>query len=135
RDTFKAVYEFPRGLVARRDEEVVGVSGIYTRQLTVPGAVVPAAHVTMVSVAATARRRGILTRMMSQIFDGARAAGEPIAVLWASEGRICQRFGYGMASSKLSVTVPTREVTLRPPAGDAGTLREAPVAQLRDRIE
>ncbi len=132
-DAIKGVFEFPRGLVARRDGEIVGVSGIYTRQMAVPGGVVPTAHVTMVSVAATARRRGILTRFMGEMFDGARAAGEPIAALWASEGRIYQRFGYGLASVRLALTAPTREVHLTAPP-TAGTLREGTLADLRDTL-
>jgi predicted acetyltransferase len=127
------VIEFPRALVARREGEIVGNSGIYTRQLAVPGAVVDAAHVTLVSVASTARRQKVLTRMMDTLFEGAMAAGEPIAVLWASEGRIYQRFGYGLATQRLRVTVPTREVRVAgSPSG--GVIRERPVDELRDAM-
>jgi predicted N-acetyltransferase YhbS len=81
----RQLIELERALVARRDGEVVGTAAIHTRQLAIPGGLVPAAHVTLVSVAPTARRQGVLTRFMRQQFDDARAAGEPIAVLWASE--------------------------------------------------
>jgi predicted acetyltransferase len=129
----KGVVEFPRALVARRDGEIVGNSGVYTRQLAVPGAVVDAAHVTLVSVASTARRQGVLTRMMDGLFTDALAAGEPVAVLWASEGRIYQRFGYGLATQRLRVTVPTREVRFAAsPYG--GAIRERPAAELRDAM-
>jgi predicted acetyltransferase len=123
--------EIERALVARRDGAVVGTAAILTRQLAVPGGVVPAAHVSLVSVAPTSRRQGVLTRFMRRQFDDARAAGEPIAVLWASEGRIYQRFGYGLAAKKLGLTIETNEVELTVAAG-AGSLREASPSELRD---
>ena len=90
----RVLFEPERCLVARRDGEIVGTAGIASRRMCVPGGVVAAGHVTLVSVAPTARRRGVLTRFMRQQFADMRAAGEPIAALWASEGRIYQRFGY-----------------------------------------
>ncbi len=132
-DAEAMVFEVERGLVARRDGEIVGTAGILTRQLAVPGGVVPAAHVTLVSVAASARRQGVLTRFMARQFDDARAAGEPIAVLWASEGRIYQRFGYGLAATKLNLTIESREVELPGPAR-AGRLREGSPSDVRDSL-
>jgi predicted acetyltransferase len=123
--------EMDRALVARRDGAIVGTAAILTRQLAVPGGVVPTAHVTLVSVAPTARRQGVLTRFMQRQFDDARTAGEPIAALWASEGRIYQRFGYGLAAKKLSLTVETNEVALTVPVG-TGSLREGTPSALRD---
>src|SRR5512142_327475 len=61
----RLVFEPERTVLAMDGTAVVGVSAAFTRDLTVPGAVLPAAHVTMVGVEATHRRRGILTRMMS----------------------------------------------------------------------
>ena len=127
-------WEPERSLAAWRDGEIVGTAGIYTRQLAVPGGVVPAAHVTHVSVASSARRRGLLTRFMRQQFDDIRAAREPIAVLWASEGRIYQRFGYGLAALRAALTAATREVTLLSPA-PTDRLREATPTQLRAVME
>lgn len=126
------VFEPERCLVARRADEIVGTAGIYTRMLSIPGAVVPAAHVTLVSVDATARRQGILTRFMHRQFADIQAAGEPIAALWASEGRIYQRFGYGLAVRKLSLQVQTSEVTMH--SVGSGRLRSGTPAQLRDDI-
>jgi predicted acetyltransferase len=127
------VFEPERSLVARRDGRIVGTAGISTRQLAVPGAVLPAGHVTFVAVAATARRRGVLTRFMRQQFADMRAAGEPIAVLWASEGRIYQRFGYGQAARKLQVEIDSREVRVTADI-NGGQLRDGSVADLRDAI-
>lgn len=133
RDALAKLVDFPRTLVARRAGEIVGVAGSFVRDLVVPGAIVPTAHVTLVSVATTARRQGVLTRFMGRLFDDALAAGEPIAALWASEGRIYPRFGYGLASRRMNITIPTREVRLTVEPGP-GRLCEAPPAQLRDTL-
>jgi predicted acetyltransferase len=127
-------FEPERFLLVRRDGRIVGTSGILTRRMAVPGAVVPTAHVTGVSVAATARRQGILTRMMHRQFGDIRAAGEPIAALWASEGRIYQRFGYGLACRLVRCTADTREVTVTAPIAGKGRLREGTVEQYREAI-
>jgi predicted acetyltransferase len=120
--------------VARRDGRIVGTAGIQTRDLAVPGGTVAAAHVTGVAVASTARRQGILTAFMRRQFDDARAAGEPVAVLWASEGRIYQRFGYGLAATKLAFEFETNEVRLTVPPTGGGRLREAPPDALREGL-
>jgi len=128
------VFEPERSLVAQRGDEVVGTAGIYTRRLSVPGATVPAAHVTLISVAPTARRQGVLTRFINRQFADMQAAGEPIAVLWASEGRIYQRFGYGLSARKLNLTVDTRETRLLAPSADEGRIRQGKPADLRETL-
>lgn len=127
-----SVYEPERGLVATDDEVVVGHAAAYTRELTVPGAILPAAHVTLVGVAPTHRRRGVLSRMIRrQLAEVAAAGREPIAVLWASEGRIYPRYGYGLAAQRLSLHVNTGELTL--PGEPTGKLRLVdPVATIGD---
>jgi predicted acetyltransferase len=77
----------------------------------------------MVGVDSAYRRRGVLTRMMLRQLADIRALGEPVAVLWASEGRIYQRFGYGMASRRQSFEIE-REARLRE-APHPGGLRSA----------
>lgn len=126
----RGIFEPARALIAEDDGEVVGHVGAFTRDMTVPGAVLPAAHVTMVSVAATHRRRGLLTRMMHRQLREVRQAGrEPFAVLWASEGRIYPRFGYGLAAHHLGLEIDTRETAVRQdwqqPGPAAGRLRAA----------
>ncbi len=130
----RLAYEPERGLVARRDGKIVGTAAIFTRRLTVPGGLVPTGHVTFVGVQATARRHGILTRFMRRQMDDMRAAGEPLAALWASEGRIYQRFGYGNACRVARLDVDTREVKLRQvPTG--GRLRQGSPAEFRETME
>lgn len=118
-----SVFEFDRSLAAFDGPTLVGTANAYTRQLTVPGGPTPVAAVSWVSVAATHRRRGLLTAMMrrqlTELFEGQR---EPVAVLWASEPTIYGRFGYGRASDAVTLAVDTRSVRLRPPGGAAGAL-------------
>ncbi|BAL86333.1 putative GCN5-related N-acetyltransferase [Actinoplanes missouriensis 431] len=126
------IYETERSLVADDGGTVVGHADAFTRDLTVPGAVVPAAHVSGVGVLPTHRRRGILTRLMQrQLREIAEAGREPIAVLWASETKIYPRFGYGPACSRLTMSIMNREVRLpAPPAAPSGRLRMAEPKEL-----
>jgi predicted acetyltransferase len=122
RDVEGSVFEPERSLVAVDGELIVGTAAAYTRELTVPGAIVPAAHVTLVGVSPTHRRRGLLNRMMRrQLGEIAEAGREPIAALWASETKIYPRYGYGMAAQRLVADIMTREIKLAEPAPDAGT--------------
>jgi predicted acetyltransferase len=125
RDREASVFEPERSLVADDGGAVVGHAAAYTRELTVPGGPVPAAFVTLVGVAPTHRRQGLLGRMMRrQLAEVAEAGREPLAVLWASEGAIYPRYGYGLATQRLSLDVALREI--RPPQAPM-----APEARLR----
>ena len=101
RDIERIVFEPERSHVITFGDDFVGHAAAFTRELTVPGATVPAAHVSLVSVEPTHHRRGLLRRLMTHQLE---TIDEPIAVLWASEGRIYQRFGYGMATKSAGVT-------------------------------
>ncbi len=86
--------------------EVVATAGAHSFRMALPGgSEVDAAGVTLVSVRADHRRRGVLTGLMRQLLDQARDRGEAIAALWASETPIYGRFGFGPA-------IPTVELTL-----------------------
>jgi len=91
-------WEVDRIFGAFDGDRTVGMCGIYTFRLTTPGGEVPAAGFTLVGVLPGERRRGILTTMMREMIADARARGEPVAVLWASEGAIYQRYGFGLGS-------------------------------------
>jgi predicted acetyltransferase len=104
-------FEPERVRLATFGDEIVGQVATYTRDLTVPGAIVPAAHVTLVAVEPTHRRHGLLRRMMNHQLT---TYPEPIAVLWATEGRIYQRFGYGLAAKVLDLGASTNELRLLP---------------------
>lgn len=136
-DQVRALWEPRRTLLAIRAGDpdgsaIAGVGAAYSRDLVVPGATVPAAHVTMVGVRPTDRRRGLLRRIMHRQLADVHAAGEPVAVLWASEGRIYQRFGYGLATQRMDLTAD-HEVELTVPVGpDEGRLRAVPLAEAAD---
>jgi predicted acetyltransferase len=93
--------------------EIVGGAGVFPFEMTVPGAVVPCAGVTVVGVLPTHRRRGILSRMMRAQLDDVHERGEPFAALWASEPTIYGRYGYGHASHSYEMRLPRTRAGLR----------------------
>ncbi|WP_229858607.1 GNAT family N-acetyltransferase, partial [Streptomyces anandii] len=137
RAAWHSVTEFDRSLGVWDGDACVGTSGAFGFRVTVPGgAQVPAAGVTMVSVAATHRRRGVLTSMMRRQLDDVRAWGEPLAVLTASEPAIYGRFGYGAATFQLAAEIDTGRAGLSVPAGtDDVRLRYAAPADVLDACE
>ncbi|GAA1457266.1 GNAT family N-acetyltransferase [Nocardiopsis exhalans] len=105
----------PERTVAAFDgDRIIGGGAIYSRDLTVPGAVRPVAGVTLIAVSPTHRRRGVLTSIIRRQFEDVRAHGESVAALNASEGGIYGRFGYGMASRLARVSGDKRMMRLHP---------------------
>jgi predicted acetyltransferase len=119
------IIEFDRTIAAFDGELMVGSGTARSFRLTVPGATVPAAGVTMISVLPTYRRRGILTGLMSRLLADAAGRGEPLAILFATEAGIYGRFGYGIASMHQWLRFGRGEGTLRagPEAPGNGTWR------------
>lgn len=107
-------------------EEMVGTAGVYPFTFTVPGARIPAAGVTMVGVLPSHRRRGILTRLMRTQLDDVHARGESVAVLWASEDVIYQRYGYGMGSLQAHIDLPRDRSAFLRDEGPVGRMRILP---------
>ncbi|MGW6736914.1 GNAT family N-acetyltransferase [Streptomyces sp. NPDC055013] len=137
RELWDALTEFDRSLGVWDGDVCVGTAGAFSFRLTVPGgAAVPAAGVTMVSVAATHRRRGVLTSMMRRQLDDVRDWGWPVAVLTASEPEIYGRFGYGIGTYQVSAEIDTARVRLSvPPGTDDVRLRYAVPADVLDACE
>jgi predicted acetyltransferase len=108
--------EFDRTLLASDARTPVGSATVFSLNLSVPGGSVPTAGVSWVAVVPTHRRRGIMKRMLRRIHDDVRDRGnEPILALWASQGGIYERFGYGVASRKVLMRVPhTMTLTAAP---------------------
>jgi predicted acetyltransferase len=95
----RSVAELDRTFGAFDGDEIVGTATSYSLRMCVPGgAEVPTAGVTMVGVKPSHRRRGLNTAMMRRLLDQARERGEPLAGLFASEGGIYGRFGFGLAT-------------------------------------
>ena len=92
---------------------VVGGAGAYLFETTVPGgSQVPTAGVMAVGVLPTHRRRGVLTQLMRRQLADAHSRGEPLATLYASEGAIYPRFGYGLASLSGDIELPKEHAVL-----------------------
>ncbi len=69
-------------------------------ELTVPGgAFVPLAGVSAVTVGATHRRKGLLSRMMAGELSAAKERGEALAGLYAAEYPIYGRYGFAPATT------------------------------------
>ena len=137
RALWRELTETDRSIGVWDGDACVGTAGAFSFRLTVPGgAAVPAAGVTMVSVAATHRRRGVLRAMMRRQLDDVRSWGEPLAVLTASEPVIYGRFGYGAATQHLNAEIDTSRVRLTvPPGTDDVRLRYAAPTEVLDACE
>jgi predicted acetyltransferase len=126
-DAVPAYAELDRSLGLWDGERVVATSGLYSRELTVPGGVVPCAGVTWVSVAPSHRRRGVLTAVMRRQLTGLHEQErEPVAALWASESSIYGRFGYAPATWRGNLSGDVARLALRRDV-DLGTGRVEPV--------
>jgi predicted acetyltransferase len=87
----------------------------YTMAMTVPGgAHLAAAGIAWVSVAPTHRRRGLLRALMDELVADARARGEVLAILTASEGGIYRRFGFGIATRWQQMSIDRVRARLLP---------------------
>ncbi|MFF5987394.1 GNAT family N-acetyltransferase [Prauserella flavalba] len=103
------------------DDALIGTARSTDSDLTVPGgAAVSSAAVTGVGVRADRTRRGVLTELMRAQFADFAERRVVVANLWASEGPIYGRFGYGVATHGRSSTVRRRQAVLRPDVPPGG---------------
>jgi predicted acetyltransferase len=115
--------------------DIVGMAHYLDMRLTVPGgAVLPMAGITIVGVAPTHRRRGILRAMYTELHNRIASAKYPIAGLTASEGGIYGRFGYGPATIEQVLTVDRRFARFRHDAPDPGGVRMVKPVDRRDDL-
>jgi predicted acetyltransferase len=91
--------------------------------------VLPVAAVTRVGVRADRTRRGLLTALMRAQLNDAAERGDVLAMLWASQAVIYDRFGYGVATRGRNLRVRASRDALRPQAPAGGTVR------LLERVE
>ncbi|MGW6845565.1 GNAT family N-acetyltransferase [Streptomyces sp. NPDC054958] len=93
---------------------LAGFMAAHDFRLSVPGADLPCPGLTFVGVTPTHRRRGVLTALMNEMLRRTAAAGSPLAALWASEAAIYGRFGYGSATTGVTIEIDsTRPLALR----------------------
>ena len=103
----RSMAELDRSFAAFEGDRIVGTAATVTMPMTVPGAELQVGFVTAVGVVPTHTRRGINTALMRRTLEDARDRGEAVDVLFASEGSIYGRFGYGMSAPELSLDVRT----------------------------
>ncbi|GAA1431043.1 GNAT family N-acetyltransferase [Streptomyces thermospinosisporus] len=78
----------------------------FAQELTaVGGRAVPADAVSSVTVSATHRRRGLLSRMMQQDLAAAKERGDVVATLISAEYPIYGRYGFGPATTTTEWTI------------------------------
>jgi predicted acetyltransferase len=130
-DLSRELFEADRALVAIDADTIVGTTKALSRDLSVPGAVVPAAHVTAVGVVATHRRRGILSELMARQL---REVPEALAALWASESAIYGRYGYGPAAFGWSYEADLHRLGPHPVRVRPGELSELPAEDAPARL-
>src|SRR5271166_3730572 len=126
-----------RSLAVFDDGDLVGTTASHFVPMTLPGLVrTGVAAITDVSVAPTHRRRGLFRSMMRRQLDDLHSNGEPIAVLYASEGGIYGRYGYGPATFNARYVVDKRHARLLKHAvAAAGSGPESGSVRLVDRAQ
>lgn len=118
------ITELTHRFAAYDGDAIVGCAGTFAFSMTTPGGSVPVAGLTMVGVLPTHRRRGIMTSLIRTHFAAARADKQPVSSLWASEGSIYRRFGYGLASHACSISLDhDRAAFIDPPGPGAEASR------------
>jgi predicted acetyltransferase len=113
-----------RNLAAVEGDTIVGSTSSYPMEMTVPGgATLPTGGITAVAVLPTHRRRGLGRALMRRQLDELHEQGTPLAYLWASEGRIYQRFGYGMGTYACAFDIRKVDMEILRPIEPRGRTR------------
>jgi predicted acetyltransferase len=121
---------------------LMGIYSVFSLGVVTPAgadgaetASLPMAGLTWVSVHPQQRRRGVLTAMIRHHLHGLHeSGGEPVSGLHASEAAIYGRFGYGLATSGLRLTLP-RRAALRDVPGAEGVTTTFLTADVEQHAE
>jgi predicted acetyltransferase len=128
--------EWPENAWGYRDNgRWVATLATEPRTLTVPGPGITTRDlgvesVTVVTVAATHRRQGLLTSMMADSLRVAKENGRPLSILIAAEWPIYGRFGYAPAVLDSGYVYHPRRPYAGLPAPKAGSVRQVEAAEL-----
>jgi predicted acetyltransferase len=119
----------------RDDGRWVATLATEPRTLTVPGPSgttldIEADALTGVTVAATHRRRGLLTTMITESLRAAKERGDALSMLIAAEWPIYGRFGYAPAVINAEFTYHPKRPNAALPAASRGALRQVEPAEL-----
>jgi len=132
-DRVRKLIDIGRAWAAFDGPQIVGTAATFDHRIGVPGGTtMQVAGLTMVSVRATHRRRGILRGLIGLHFQEAAARNVAASALWASEAGIYQRFGYGAASHCDALEIQ-RAHTLALPTG-TDVVREIDEATARELL-
>ncbi|HEX7611976.1 MAG TPA: GNAT family N-acetyltransferase [Candidatus Limnocylindrales bacterium] len=131
----EAVSDKERFVCAMEDDQFVATGGVFGVHLTVPWGDMPAGGVTWVSVLPTHRRRGLMSQMMRRMIDDCHRRGEPIAMLWASEGAIYQRFGFGVGTFSVNLEAEPKAFRFARDWPIEGRFRLLPAGEGREVVE
>ena len=119
----RKVIDPARCLAAFDGDDIVGCASSVVFEMTVPGGTIPTVGITGVGVVPTHRRRGVNTALMRRQLDDIRDGGFAIAALFASEGGIYGRFGYGLATLDAFVDIETSRSAFIPASEGDGRVR------------
>ena len=111
----RSINDVSRFELALDGTQIVGIVGAFTLQVTLPGGgQLPMGGVTWVSTAATHRRQGVLSRLMARSLADIDRRGEPVSMLFASEGAIYERYEFGVATCVRVTSIDRRLAQIRP---------------------
>lgn len=115
---FFGVMDHDRTYAAFDAGAMIGTSGAFGFDITVPGGRVAMGGLTVVTVRPTHTRRGVLRAMMEVHLADVRERGEVVSGLWASESSIYGRFGFGLATQRLDVKFDARSIVFSTAGSD-----------------
>lgn len=119
---------------ADADELPVGTVNSWVADMAVPGGSIPMWAISMVTVSATHRRRGIARGLLEGELRAAASAGVPMAGLTVTEATIYGRYGFGPAIQAARVAIDTRTAGWAAPA-TSGRLEYVDKARLAVELD
>lgn len=132
-DFRRPTIDYERTIGAFDGDTIVGTFRSFPTQLTLPGGLRIAVNaVSGVSVRPTHRRRGTLSRMITDDVARATTRGDVACILIASEWPIYGRFGYGPATWKANWTLRTRSMSFQ--VDPVGTVEVVNPARARELL-
>lgn len=137
KDWWRRVWDSERATGGYAGGRCVGTLRTFPALLSVPSGDQPAAEIpidalTQVTVAATHRRRGVLTNMLTRSLQAARDRGEVASLLRAAEWPIYGRFGYWPAIFGSDYAIRSgKRVQVLPPAGPVDIVGVEPAELLK----
>ncbi len=134
-ERIEAVSDKERFVCGIEDDRFVATAGVFSLRLSVPGGDIAAGGITGVSVLPTHRRRGLMSKLMRLMIDDCHRRGEPVAMLWAAEGAIYQRFGFGIGTFSLNLEAESRAVRFAREWPTEGRFRLLPAGEGREIVE